>query len=93
LTDSQTHLSATRKPEFTTICTGTSGLYTINATFFGVPVNQTIVKKGLAGGLMMNVIACGFAGVAFVCGLLGWALRKRSMIVVSPHHPPIWVLG
>jgi hypothetical protein len=75
LTDSQTLLSATRKPEFITICTGTSGLYNIKATFFGVPVNQTIVKKGLAGGLMMNVIASGLQAwllfVAFLAGRSG----------------------
>jgi hypothetical protein len=58
-----------------------------------VPVNQPIVKKGLAGGLIMNVIVCGLAGVAFIFGLLGWALRKRSMMVVSSHLSPIWALG
>lgn len=93
LADLQTPLSATRKPEYTTFCTGTSGSYTVNATFFGVPSNETIVQKGLAGGLIMNVIVCGLAGVAFVFGLIGWALRKRSMMVVGTHLSPIWALG
>jgi len=71
---------ATRKPEFTTFCSGTGAAYTVNNAYFGT--TQTIAKKGLAGGLVMNVIACGFAGVAFIFGLLGWLLRNRSMMVL-----------
>jgi hypothetical protein len=73
--------SATRKPEFTTFCSGTGAAYTVNNAYFGT--TYTIAKKGLAGGLVMNVIACGFAGVAFIFGLLGWLLRNRPLMVVS----------
>ncbi|GFZ49934.1 hypothetical protein JCM24511_07337 [Saitozyma sp. JCM 24511] len=71
---------ATRKPEFTTTCSGTDGAYTVNDAFFGT--TQTVVRQGLSGGLIMNVIACGFAGVAFLMGLFGWLLRSRPLMVV-----------
>ncbi|GFZ48411.1 hypothetical protein JCM24511_06159 [Saitozyma sp. JCM 24511] len=72
---------ALAKPDFNTYCSGTSGGYTVNSTYFGV-VSGNIVQRGLAGGLIMNVIACGFAGVAFIFGFFGWILSNRPMMIL-----------
>ncbi|KAI9632738.1 SUR7/PalI family-domain-containing protein [Dioszegia hungarica] len=61
-------------------CTPATVGYDLDARFFGTGSNANgaqVVAKTLAGALVLNPIAAGFAGISFIFALLAWLASSR----------------
>lgn len=55
---------------------------------FGATRSANIVIKGLAGSLVLNAVAAGFAGLSTVFALLAWCCAQRWIEIVSVTSSP-----
>lgn len=64
--------------------------YNLDSSLLGeIPGGRagSVVIKGLAGSLVLNAIAAGFAGLSAIFALLAWFCGNRAMEIVSPIPP------
>lgn len=70
----------------TAACTSPSVGYTLPSTYFGESPSsqaQTVIIRGLAGSLILNPIAAGFAGVSLFFAVTAWFCSSRISEIVS----------
>ncbi|KAK1927613.1 hypothetical protein DB88DRAFT_507690 [Papiliotrema laurentii] len=65
-------------------CTSTEVGYTLNVALFGLGGWTTgqVVIESLAGSLIMNAIAAGFAGISFLFAFFAWVFSSRTLEVI-----------
>ncbi|KAK8861663.1 hypothetical protein IAR55_002486 [Kwoniella newhampshirensis] len=69
-------------------CTHPQVGYTFDDTFIGTAatdhagVSRTVIR-GLAGVLLVNVIACGLSGISLFTSFFGWFCASRAMEIVT----------
>jgi hypothetical protein len=67
-------------------CTDPSVGYNLDSSLLGeIPGGRlgSVVIKGLAGALVLNAVAAGFAGLSAIFALLAWFCASRAMEIVS----------